>query len=682
MQQDSPCTENNEVRYCCLLLALLPLVNHAQLHTMTWDELLENMQEELGEENSTVTETDDRLLYLEELHLNPFDINSATSEELSALPFLTEDETDQILLYLHRHGRIDSWGELGLIGGLHIESIRALPLFCFIGKEDGTEKKIHETIRQEADARVDVPLYYRRGFTAGSIKGGGRAYAGDPLAQRVRYGIETAYISAKVYARKDAGERFYDYYGGYVEARGLGCVEKIVAGNYKAGYGEGLVVGRASSSKAYVSGRMPTGIMAQGNTTETNMLRGAAAELHYKNWKTAAFVSYKGLDGTLTEDGEVQTIATNGLHRTEAERARKNNVYETVAGGHMQWNGKKEEMSFYVGMTGMWRHTSLPLNPRPKETRPTIYRDIYPKGQDWGVIGLCYGWAGYRWSAAGETATSLHGWGTTERVGYKASKRLELAATGRYYSERFHSEYATAMSENSRRQNELGLLVRLTARPWDMTLVEAYADFFYFHWPRYNMSKSDNGQDIMVQVTAEPAKGHSISMRYNMKRKAANDRMNTSHRLKIQYTYEPHDRLRMQTSITARRLAVNDQAQTRHMGWGAMQSIKTKLLQKRMTGTLSVGYFNTPVYANSIYLYEPSLWNSTSYTQYYGHGMRLSATLRWTGVLSRKKPQNDWMIEIKYGLTHYLDRDTQSSGQQTIFSPTKQDITAQLRLRI
>ena len=38
--------------------------------------------------------------------------------------------------------------------------------------------------------------------------------------------------------------------------------------------------------------------------------------------------------------------------------------------------------------TGLWRHTTRPLIPRPERTRATVYRDIYPQGQDWGTVGV------------------------------------------------------------------------------------------------------------------------------------------------------------------------------------------------------------------------------------------------------------------------------------------------------
>lgn len=86
------------------------------------------------------------------------------------------------------------------------------------------------------------------------------------------------------------------------------------------------------------------------------------------------------------------------------------------------------------------------------------------------------------------------------------------------------------------------------------------------------------------------------------------------------------------------------------------------------------GYFHAPDYLTRIYIYEPSLWNSTSSTSYYGHGLRFATTIRYTF------PRSHWMIEAKYALTHMLDRGSISSGLQEILSPTRQDISVQVRM--
>lgn len=667
-----------------LLLFLVPfcLTVASQEQPLTWGEFVENMYEEVKDDEDNLDDIQQRLIDLEELHRHPFNFNTATSQQLSALPFLDNNEIDQILLYLSKHRRIDSWGELLLIKGLHFESIRSLPLFCTIESESTVGHTPSKKALNSFDTRLDVPLYNRKG-NLWDEKLNGTPYVGSKIAHRMRYTLRTQYADVSLYANKGSGERFYDNYGGYVELHDIGPVDQIVVGDYRIGFGEGLVIGRGSYGKSNANARTPQGIRSQQGFSETYRLRGIAVGMNLGNWDANLFGSFRGLDGTMTRDSSgIQTVITNGYHRTQSELDRKNALWEVLAGGHLQWNRHTQRHHFYFGASGLWRHTTRPLIPRPTHTKATIYRAIYPEGQDWGTVGVNYGWSSYRWSMAGETATSFGGWGTVERISYKASSKVETGAVFRYYSDRFQSAHATSMSESSRRQNETGILLRLAVRPWEIVLLESYADFFYFHWPRYGMSRSDSGMDIMGQIAVTPGNRHHWALRYNIKRKSVRDLMNNSHRLKLQYAFTPHERLRWQCSALLRYYTIADRWQTRHLGWGLVQNLRLRLFRQRLQGVFSAGYFDTPAYLCSIYLYEPSLWNSTDYNSYYGQGLRSALTLRWSDVLSKSNKQKNWMLEFKYGITYYFDREVQSSALQQILSALKQDISLQLRFNL
>ena len=661
------------------LIILLSINLSSQDSTISWDEYVQELYDEVQESGDNEANINLLLLELEKIHHNPIDLNRANTETLSILPFLSNEEIDKILLYIHRHERIDSWGELRLIKGLRIESIRTLPLFCTISTPPSGKNKYRKNTTHTIDSRLDIPLYTRQGQMADAT--GNTAYVGSKLYHRMRYGFDTGRVRASVYTEKDAGERFFDFYGAYIEAKDLGIISHLVVGDYRVGSGEGLVMGCYANSKSSVSPRMSQGILPQQGTMEYGILRGAALNISRSDWQVLLFGSYSPMDATIVNN-EAQTILTTGLHRTTTELERKHNLHETLIGTRVTWDKRLRSGHLRLGLTGTWRHTSVPLNPRPQHTSSTIYRDIYPKGNNWGVIGLSYDWSAYRWSFAGETATSLSDWATIGRLSYKASSRFETNISGRWYGERFHSAHATSLSENSNRQNELGLLVCFISRPWDMILIEGYADFFYFRWPRYGMSKSDSGQDFMGKVTFTPTSYHSITLRYNLKRKSAYDIMNNRHTMRLQYVCAPHKKLKLQTTLTMRRLSLNDATGTGHLGWGAMQYIKLQLLKNRLQTSLSTGYFDTPTYANSIYLYEPSLWNSTNYSQYYGRGLRLALILKWNGKLTTHNDARKWILEMKYGLTHQFDRSSTSSGLQSIMSPTKQDISIQLRIQL
>ena len=116
-------------------------------------------------------------------------------------------------------------------------------------------------------------------------------------------------------------------------------------------------------------------------------------------------------------------------------------------------------------------------------------------------------------------------------------------------------------------------------------------------------------------------------------------------------------------------------ADTKKPGVGFGQLVQGRMLKEdALQMGVMAGYFHAPDYLTRVYIYEPALWNSTSSTSYYGHGLRFATTIRYTF------PRSHWMIEAKYALTHMLDRNSISSGLQEIPAPTRQDISVQVRM--
>jgi hypothetical protein len=89
-----------------------------------------------------------------------------------------------------------------------------------------------------------------------------------------------------------------------------------------------------------------------------------------------------------------------------------------------------------------------------------------------------------------------------------------------------------------------------------------------------------------------------------------------------------------------------------------------------------LGYFNTDDYLSRIYIQQPALYSSVSSASYYGHGMNAVLTCRWQSNNGR------WMLEARYGMVRYFDREEQGSGLQAIMSPWKNDLSFQLRMKI
>ena len=91
-------------RISIIFLLWMPLAVVAQTPSEGWDELMQQLSEELVDADDE-QQWESQLELLTELHENPLDINSASREQLLALPFLSERAVDGLLNYRAFIGR-------------------------------------------------------------------------------------------------------------------------------------------------------------------------------------------------------------------------------------------------------------------------------------------------------------------------------------------------------------------------------------------------------------------------------------------------------------------------------------------------------------------------------------------------------------------------------------------------
>ena len=609
-------------------------------------------------------EEEDLQLHLQELkerHEHPLNINTASIEDLLQLPFLSEAQIEQIHAYIYLHGQMQTLAELRLVPLIDEATRRRLSLFVYAEPlKEENDKRLFSHLRHDFSTRLDVPLYYRVGQQR---QAGG--YRGDALYHRMRYTIgNSKHFQAGLRIEKDAGEPFYDSYGAYAMFHDVGIVQRAIVGDYRIGFGEGLVMGGSVwNSKSTPPLKTQGGIRPMTGMDETNFLRGASVTLAFrKRIKLSAFGSYRKRDATLNDEGEVQTLRTDGYHRTESEWERKRNVGSAVLGGNVEWYDK----GFHLGATGYWQKFDRALNPGGQ-----LYRAIYPKGEAFGTAGVNYGYTRYRLSLAGETAysTAGGGWATINRASWSINRNYTLSAVGRFYADRYYSFYGSALSENSHVQNESGVLLHLQAEPMAGMQLTAYADFFHHPWPRYRMTHSSTGQEFMLQGVYVLSRRDNLLARYQLKRKENGDRMEPHHRVKLQWTCEPSAQWRLQTTGSFHGVLGST-------GYMLTQNARYVLAAPNMTFNAQLGWFHTDDYLSRIYTQQPSLYSSISSASYYGHGMLAVLTARWQSKSGRM------MLEARYGMVRYFDREEQGSGLQAILSPWKNDLSVQIRLKL
>ena len=135
-------------------------------HETEWESVLETL---LSDEDLSSDAREELSFMYESMHESPLNINTATREELSQLPFLTFKQIEDIHAYIYMHGPMLSLGELQLTGSLDYETRKLLRLFVYAGDVPVKRQKLRlaEVLRDghnEIVGRMDIPLYLRDGY--------------------------------------------------------------------------------------------------------------------------------------------------------------------------------------------------------------------------------------------------------------------------------------------------------------------------------------------------------------------------------------------------------------------------------------------------------------------------------------------------------------------------------------
>lgn len=677
------------VRLCLvLLLATMSGMLSTKAQTpMSWEEFVENTYDE----ESTVTDETYERLYL--LQQNKINLNQTNEEQLRQLPFLSFLQIEAIIYYLNRNSPMRSMGELMLIPELDYNTRRTLMLFCRAGEEQTTDsssiiQRLIYSPRHEIIARTDLPLYIREGYRnqPDSIfaRYPNRTYLGNNNYHSLRYRFDgSSHLRAGLQIEKDGGERYFDYVSAWLMLRNIGKLRTLVAGDYRVSFGQGLVMntggmtfGKMStlSSDTYTS----RGITPHSSTTESDYLRGMAVSIALSPTITInPFISYHDLDATLAADSaSITSIKTDGLHRTQLERSKRNLIHNLTYGANIALL----KPTFNLALTAVQTQLSLPLSPKA-DTPSTAYRRYDLHGKQFGAIGFSYGYRLYRLSFAGETAVSTQNGSiaTTLTTHFKPSAVTTLMLNLRHFDRNYATLYGRSMGEHSDVQNESGVTLVMKSEPIARLALEAYADLFRFPYSTSTATGASHGFDFQTQLTYTPGKKSTFQLRYRLKSKQQDSKSTgsaptlyyqTNQTLRLQHTLQATDIIAMRTTASfTHRFNPDSDNET---GYMIAEHIRYEVPNRRHRFDIAAAYFHTDSYAARLYAYEPSLLYSMGMTSYYYHGMRLTALINTTLMPNLH-------LSCRIAHARYFDRHTIGSGLDLINHSHREDVCLQLR---
>jgi len=612
-----------------------------------------------------------------ELEQHPLNINHVTREQLEELPFLSAQQVEGIMAYLWRYGRMESLGELMMISELDYAQRRLLTYFIYVDEQETENdrqqapslKQIAKYGHHELIATGRVPFYDRRGDNSG--------YLGPKYRHWLRYQFTYGdQVKAGVVGAQDAGEPFfanknrwgYDYYSFYVQMRNIGRIESLVVGNYRVSMGMGLVMNNSFSLGKLAMlqnlGRSAYTLRAHSSRSVGSLFGAATTVDVGKDLKLTAFASYSPADATLNKDGTAATILDTDYHRTETEMGKKHNLHLLKTGGSLRYNAH----GLRLGVNTLYTHLDRMLNP----STSILYRRHYPQGSDFLNLSLDYGFANARWNLNGETATDRKGHlATINSVSLRLSDVASLMVLQRFYSYAYTSLDAQSFSDGGRVQNESGIYLGWTWQPSQTFRLNAYTDYAYFAWAKYQVSQSSYSWDNLLQAIWQK-QNWTINGRYRFRLRQKDDESKKSltnrleHRGRLGMDYAGKHGLTGRLQIDACHV---------QEAWGVMVSGSLSYTRQWLRLNAGTGYFHTDNYDNRLYLYEQGPLYTYSMAQFYGEGIRY-----W--LMARAGIGKRLMLTAKIGMTDYFDRTVIGSSYQQVDGSSLTDLDLQVRIKI
>ncbi len=617
-----------------------------------WESVLETL---LSDEELTADALEELSDMYESLHAAPLNINMATRDELSMLPFLTDRQIEDIHAYIYMHGPMLTLGELQLTGSLDYATRQLLRHFVYAGPPLPQKERIKladvlQNGRTEVVARMDIPLYLRDGFKKGTYLGGRLSHNlrwSFNWHNRIRFGVS---------ADKDAGERGYDFWSPYLFIKDMGVLKELAVGNFKAQFGQGLLLGGGFSvgkSMALSSmSRQTQGLRPHSSTGEYGYLRGGGAALGWGHTTFTLLASRTPVDATLKGDTVISSFKEDGYHRTSLELSKKHNVTLGMVAANMRYSFR----GLRFGVTAMTESLTVPYKGQ---------RRLSGMSADCSVNRA-------RYSLQAELSLLDSKPALIASQTFRLGNGWTANAVVRHYSPEYMSLHSNAMAESSV-QNETGLLAGFAHSGRDLK-VSGYADFFMHPEPRYGASAPSNGMDLRMEADWRVGRRDALyaTARFKSKQKDCKYTgqleycLTGRYRLRWMHDCRSGAQLRMQFFY----VRYDFIAEPITNGYALTGSFSHSLLEERLDVDLSAAAFHTQSYDCRVSVYESGFRYSYNFMSLYGKGGRLA-------VMVRYRLNAAMQLNVKAGGTYYLDRDEISSSHQRIASSHKEDISLQ-----
>lgn len=571
---------------------------------------------------------------LEYFTKHPINLNDASIEELTSIPFFDDFFVRNLLLYRSRVGKINSIYELKSVQGAPINKLRIIEPFLTVNSDSSDSRKRYqdlyigsEILLPQYDTpykNIDLGLKYEgkvgSGRRWGIVLGKDR---GEPWLPVAKGGID--HIS-------------FSYQN--INNNGL----QITLGDYKVTTGVGILMGQSlsyfskaetSSSTSSISNKI---IRPHISFREYHYLRGAAIGTDINLFNIQVFYGIENIDARIKK-GRIITTYTGGMHRSKQERKYRKSAFLRTLGTNISFQNELIQIGLTSILQRYFDHSRYTLSP--------------PHNAELRNTSIYFQYLSNHFKLYGETLlkpsdrlASIFG------ASYYNEQIGTLSIIGRYLAPKYFTIYGYPDSHYSSHQNEKGIKIM-----WKGELGYWWSGSLYFDlFSRIESIRGVNNSPGYV-LTAKSHYSHNNTQILSRLRwiKIPNQLPRTTFKINIHHNLSYRFRLKGGTSLIY--------SDKNKIDWG----IHTRLLyenQHHLKAELGIQYFTL---MNGVIRSD----NPSMTCRYYapllrGRGIRSTAALRYS--ISK-----NFKVQARSSFTFY-------SKSPTTPIPSLLDICATLKL--
>ena len=532
------------------------------------EDVLEDIFNQLSEDGDLAYEDiEEELLSIAE---NPMDLNKVTGEDLSRLMFLSDEQIDAILMYQYQHGFKELY-ELQLIDCLKDYEIRNLLPFVEVNKPTPNPSLKGRALQGKEMYFREVFHYAKHEMTLRLDARNIEDFEGDPMYGKLRYRFNYQNrVQAGVTLDRATGVPWEKInYGGYIQLKDIGPMKTVVAGNYQASFGYGLVVGSPfkRGKSAYIQSTATTdeGLKKFSSVGDSyNYFHGVGATARVKWADLSAFYSLR--QGK--EDAWNHVVGVNATAR---------------------WRKLK------VGVTGIEEFKGDRLKVKGNGAMGANVR------YNWGKVDV--------WGEMAASHAEHWGWGTIMGVRVNPISDLNLLAIYRYYSPEYDNIYANALSSKTRVYNEHGGYLGVEynrLRNWQLSL---FGDVW------------KEGYETMAQADFLSPKDNKMHMRLRAKRKNEID----TYSARWNGVWELGE-WKLKTQVDANMVYAEEKWS---YGFSVFQDVEYRFVKVPIVLQFRAQAFDAREWNNRVYMYENDVLYAYAIPFVYGLGGRFWLNARY-----------------------------------------------------